>query len=641
MRWPKVIRLVIALIILGAAAMATLLAVIPFVVSTDAIRVRLAQEISAWTGYSVELQQAPRLRVFPVLRASLNGVALSKMTDQRSTPWMSADRIDVELSPLDALMGRLSFSETHLIRPHFNIVGPVDNFPGFLDAITKSNGRLGTAIRAQKALLQNGSNDNTTASKQASQPFGRVVIRDGTISYARPNDDEEKSNAAEQQVTKLNATLDWPQTSGVASLRGTAVWRDEDTQFNVSAAQALQLLAGGTSEIAATLNAAPINLSFVGRANISSDRFFEGNLSTKTPSLNGAARWLSLPPIIGRTQIGNFSLNSAITFTPQRLKFADVELKADENPARGVIEIGFEKDQPAASATLAFDRLDLKRFFSVFVPLPDNQPLSPNERNQTDRDLIDTSFIDHAELDLRLSAQSATAGRINLSDLAAAVQIRGGRAMFDIGDAKAFNGMLQANLQIVRDLKSASGELRFNATDINSAQLFAALGLEKPLINGTGRFSLLLKGPANRWSTLLPKAQGNLTAQFGNGEVQGFSLQDFLANAQNQRFFALERKDNTSLPFTHLELKAQLSEGVATIENARLNTPDQAVELAGIVPFITRSLALSGEVIFPSPQPPASQDNTQPTASPAKPPLHFFVGGSWDRPFISPALPGQ
>src|SRR5690606_27642731 len=215
MRWPKVIRLVIALIILGAAAMATLLAVIPFVVSTDAIRVRLAQEISAWTGYSVELQQAPRLRVFPVLRASLNGVALSKMTDQRSTPWMSADRIDVELSPLDALMGRLSFSETHLIRPHFNIVGPVDNFSGFLDAITKSNGRLGTAIRAQKALLQNGSNDNTTASKQASQPFGRVVIRDGTISYARPNDDEEKSNAPEQQVTKLNATLDWPQTSGV------------------------------------------------------------------------------------------------------------------------------------------------------------------------------------------------------------------------------------------------------------------------------------------------------------------------------------------------------------------------------------------------------------------------------------------
>lgn len=640
MRWSKLIRLVIALIILGAAAIATLLAVIPFVVSTDAIRVRLAQEISAWTGYSVELQQAPRLRVFPVLRASLNGVTLSKMTDQRSKPWMSADRIDVELSPLDALMGRLSFSETHLIRPHFNIVGPVDNFSGFLDAITKSNGRLGTAIRAQKALLQNGSNDNAIASKQASQPFGRVVIRGGTISYAPPNDDGEKPYAPEQQVTKLNATLEWPQTSGAASLRGTAVWRDENTQFNVIAAQALQLLAGGNSEVTATFNATPLNISFEGQANISSDRFFEGALTTKTPSLNSAARWLSLPPIIGRTETGNFSLSSAVTFTPERLKLTNVELKADDNPAKGVIEIGFEKDQPAASATLAFDRLDLKRLFSVFVPLPDNRPLSPNERNQTARDLIDTSFIDHAELDLRLSAQSASAGRINLSDLAAAVQIRGGRAMFDIGDAKAFNGMLQANLQIVRDLKSASGELRFNATDIDSAQLFAALGLEKPLINGPGKFSLLLKGPANRWSTLLPKAQGTLSAQFGKGQVQGFSLQDFLANAQNQRFFALEREDNSFQPFSQLELKAQLSEGVATIENARLNTPDQTVELAGIVPFITRSLALSGEVISPSPQPPASQD-TQPPASPETPPLHFFVGGSWDRPFISPALPGQ
>ncbi|PWL18878.1 AsmA family protein [Falsochrobactrum shanghaiense] len=647
MRWPKFMRLVIAVVILGAAAAATLLAVMPFIVSTDAIRIRVAQEISAWTGYSVELRQAPRLRVFPVLRASLSGVTLSKVSGHGAGPLMSADRIDVELSPFDALMGRLSFSETQIVRPHFNIGGPVENFSELLNAIASSNGRLGTAIRAQRALLKQGSNDDKALAAQlASQPFGRVVVRDGTISFNRPdaeNDAEDKPDP-QQQITALNATLEWPRTSSPATLKGSGQWRGEGTQFSLSAAQALPLLAGGMSDVSASFNATPLNLSFQGKANISDDRFFEGALGIKTPSLHGAVRWLGLPSVVGRTEIGVFSLDSTITSTSHRLKFANVEMTTDESPAKGVIEIGFEREQPAVTGTLAFEKLDLRRLFSIFVPLPDNRPRSPNERDQNSRDMIDTSFIDRAELDLRLSAQNATAGPITLTGVAAAVQIRGGRAIFDIGDARAFDGIVQANLQIVRDLKSATGELRFNASDIASSQLFAALGYEKPFINGKGNISLFMKGPANRWSSLLANAQGNVSVQLNNGQMQGFSVQDFLTKAQSQRFFALERQENVALAFNRLDLKANLSEGVATLENARVDTSDGTLNLAGIVPFVDRSLALSGEVIFPGTQPeqqPDTAEGQQAETPAAKPPLHFFVGGSWDRPFISPSGPVQ
>src|SRR5690606_24751174 len=117
--------------------------------------------------------------------------------------------------------------------PHFNIGGPIDNFSGLLDGLASSNGRLGTAIRAQKALLQNGTSDKAIATQQISQPFGRVVIRDGTVSFHNP--DEEDSNPDEErlQITKLSATLEWPQTTSSATLRGTALWQDETTQFNI------------------------------------------------------------------------------------------------------------------------------------------------------------------------------------------------------------------------------------------------------------------------------------------------------------------------------------------------------------------------------------------------------------------------
>ncbi|KAB2695481.1 AsmA family protein [Ochrobactrum sp. Kaboul] len=653
MRWPKFARLVIALVILCAAAAATLLAVVPFIVSTDAIRVRVAQEISAWTGYSVELREAPRLKVFPVLRASLNGVTLSKMTEQGQKPFMSAARIDVELSPLDAIMGHISFSETQIVRPHVNLDGPVSNFPALLDAIANSNGRLGTAIRAQRALQQRGTNNNTQAAEQASQPFGRVVVRDGTVSFPRPEHGGGNGGtpAKDEQLTNVNMTLEWPQTSSAATLRGSGKWRNEASQFSITAAQALPLLAGGTSDVTASFTANPLSVNFQGKANISEDRFFEGDLSAKTPSLSGAVRWLSLPPIAGSSQVGAFSLDSTITATPKRWKFADVEMNAGDSPAKGVIEIGLEQEQPAVTGTLAFDKLDLRSLFAAFVPLPDTTARAPNDRGNTDA--IDTSFFDRSEFDLRLSAQNATAGPVTLTGVAAAIQIRGGRAIFDIGDAKGFNGTLQANVQIVRDLKSATGELRFNASDIESTQFLTALGFDKPFISGKGNVSLFMKGPVNRWSGLLSSAQGNVSVQLNNGQMQGFAVQDFLAKAQSERFFALERKDNVALAFNRLDLKANLSEGVASLESARLDTSDGTLNLAGIVPFVDRSLALSGEVIFPNsqtgtpePQQPQAGAEGQPApaptenATPAKPSLHFFVGGSWDRPFISPSSSG-
>ncbi|MFC4624514.1 AsmA-like C-terminal region-containing protein [Daeguia caeni] len=655
MHWPRLARIVIAFAIFCAAGAATLLAIAPFIVSTDAIRIRVAQEISAWTGYSVSLQEAPRLKVFPVLSASLKGVTLSKMSVHGELPFMRADQIEVELSPFDALMGHISFTETHIIRPRFNLNGPVVSFNELLDALANSNGRLGTAIRAQRELIVNGDGNQSAAGQAAervSQPFGRVVVRDGTIFFGASEDkDAGEKDAADrnEEITGINLTLDWPLTTSAATLKGKAVWRGEETQIDITAAQALQLLAGGMSDLTANLNSSLLSLTFQGKGNISKDQIFEGNVSARTSSLNTALRWLNLPAIMGNHEFGNVNLASNINATRRRIKFADVNMTADGSQAKGVLELMLENAQPALTGTLAFERLDLRKLFSVFVPLPEDRALSPNERGEAMQDEIDMSVIDRAEVDLRLSAQNASAGPISLTDLAATVQIRGGRAIFDIGDAKAFTGTLQTNVQIVRDLKSANGELRFTASDIDSAAFLRALGVKQPFISGKGNISLFMKGPVHRWSTLLTNAVGNVRVELRNGQMQGFNLQDFLARAQSERFFALTRKDNVSLAFTRLDLKANLVDGVATLESARLETPEATLNLAGIVPFVDRSLALSGEVIFPSPRQAESQDapgqpdNMAAPAMPApvKPSLNFFVGGSWDRPFISPATIGN
>lgn len=50
--------------------------ILPYLVSTDTIRIRLAQDLSVWTGYNVELRDPPRLNIFPYPKAYLSGITL-------------------------------------------------------------------------------------------------------------------------------------------------------------------------------------------------------------------------------------------------------------------------------------------------------------------------------------------------------------------------------------------------------------------------------------------------------------------------------------------------------------------------------------------------------------------------------------
>ncbi|OWK21955.1 hypothetical protein AJ88_13350 [Mesorhizobium amorphae CCBAU 01583] len=108
----------------------------------------------------------------------------------------------------------------------------------------------------------------------------------------------------------------------------------------------------------------------------------------------------------------------------------------DNNPGMGVLDFSFGESLPVISGTLAFDTLDLRSFLSAFTPLAPTGEAGPGE--------INTSFADKINLDLRLSAAHATAGPVQLADVAATAQVKNGLAVFDISDASAFGGNIQA-----------------------------------------------------------------------------------------------------------------------------------------------------------------------------------------------------
>ncbi|WP_204309277.1 hypothetical protein, partial [Enterobacter cloacae] len=67
---------------------------------------------------------------------------------------MKAERIEVDLSLLSALMGRTEFTETTIIRPRFVIDEPIKSLSQIGESLAKTDGRIGDVMREARAAIE-------------------------------------------------------------------------------------------------------------------------------------------------------------------------------------------------------------------------------------------------------------------------------------------------------------------------------------------------------------------------------------------------------------------------------------------------------------------------------------------------------
>lgn len=592
-----------------AVAAVLMLAALPFIASTQIVRDRIAIEMSAWSGYRVELGGTPDIEIWP-FRAILTNVTLSGWGDLERKPVIVAERVEIDLSALAALRGNVVFSSTRLIRPTVR-VSPTGG--KLLLPVSPGGGRIARSIEAAQAAVR--ANPSAPDLRNIpSDPFGMVEFVDGRIVVKRGGKDQEI-------VTSLAGAVNWTALDRGGTLTATGIWRGESVALELTMAKPLVLFAGGTAPLAIRFKAAPATLTFEGSANLSHDSYFEGPLSFSSPSLRRMLEW-STEQTTTSPALGPIAVTGRIAGNAQRMRFEDAELTLDGKPGMGVLDISTAGSIPTVSGTLAFDTLDIRSFLSAFTPL---------ETNNGTAGSIDTTFADRFSLDLRLSAAKANAGSVTLADVAATAQIKPELAAFDISDATAFGGTIQTGIRFDRQPGANMVELRLLATDIDGGILAAAGDATRLAPTGRGTVSIILKGPGRSWGELFQQGDGSVTANFGQGAIPNFDLTAFLERMKQGGFFALADVSKGSLQVNAVEVKASISKGVARVEKAEIKAPAHTINLSGIVPYVGGGLALSGTV---HPLTPAS-------TTPAPVDAIFFVGGSWSAPFIAPIYQGS
>lgn len=602
---PTIRRVVLAGIALALAVVAVV-AVIPYIAATQLVRDRIAFELSMWSGYKVTLGSAPQIDIWPMLRADLADVTFTEW-EGGPEPVIHADRIEAGLSPLAALRGDVVFNDVKLTRPTLHLwrealaSRPIAEWRG---------GRFARAVAKARALVDADPAD-PDISRLPSDPVGTIEFVDGRVSV--------HGNGRETEVlSSVSGSLSWPALNRAAKLRATGIWRGEMVSVEAASDEPLFLAAGASAPLSVTMSSAPMGGSFQGTANLAGETYFDGALKLSSPSMRRMLEW-SRTDIAPGAAVGSFALEGQVSGALGRLKLAKATVTLDNNQGVGTLETALWDPVPSIAGTLAFDSIDLRSFLSAFSALtPDG-----GGRYRT----VDSSVGDQMALDLRLSANRATAGSFVFTDLAATAQVKGGLAAFDISDATAFDGTVQAGMRVDRHSEQAVVDLRLRGTNIDMGALAKATQIHQLFPISRGNFSIALKGSGEELADVLRSAAGTITANFGPGAMAGIDLAKFTDRAKSGEFFPLGEVDSGSLAFEGIEMKADVRDGVARVEKAEIRTPSGVLSLRGIVPLPGRGLALAGTL------------GGKPGSSGAS--IWFFVGGSWDAPYISPVAPGN
>jgi AsmA protein len=582
---------------------AIMVAAIPLLISTDFIRERLAAELGSWIGYRVELRASPDISVFPRLNATLNKVVVKDWTDADRKPLMEAEAVSVDLGAWAAMRGKFEFSAIRVIRPQFRDV----DFAADFGALVPRFGKLARAMNiARAAIADNPANPDMT--RLDDDAVGRLVIVDGLVFSGQTDDPR-------HQLSSVNLTLVLPTLNGSGQLTANAIWNGENVQLTAQAQRPLLMFAGGTSVIKAEMKGNTGSLAYDGTVNLSGNPYADGAVTFATPSTNRLMQWSGINIGPGAA-LNAVSVSGRFSGVPSRFKLSDAVVGIDGNASKGVVEFAMVDAVPNVTATLAFGTIDLGSILTAFVPAPKLSIAAQEE--------IDTLFLHELGLDIRLSAQTARAGALNLSNVAATAQIRGGVAAFDLNDAGLDGGTVQASLRLDGTDESPTGELRLSLRAIPTGGLFGKAPPEPFAINAPGSLSLMLRGPFPSWRGFVDAAGGTFMAKLGAGQVSGFTLANLYASKATETIYPLGSATGGSFNFDRAELKGTVADATLHIEHGSLHTPNFDLSLEGVIAVLDRSLAMIGKV--------------KPTVGEAPLQRPYFIGGSWDNPFVSPVL---
>jgi AsmA protein len=583
----KRLSLVVAAVLaVGIGALVVASALIP----TATVRNAVIAEIRAVTGLEPTIRGEVTVSLFPTAMVRFSDVVLGDAGE--GEPALSADRLTAKLRLLPLLIGNIEPADVSLTRPHITVKVRPDGHSNWSDL-------MATLART----LKPGAGGRGLS-------FSEVRVSEGSISVTEP------SRGVAEQLSNVELSFAWPSIARSFAATGRFVWRDETFDASANTADLLAALSGERSGLKVRLAGAPFKLAFDGHISQRPTLKMEGTLATDGKSLREAMRWVGLQSLPGGGA-GPFALKAQATLTGGNFVLSGVNIELDGNVAEGVLAFTTEP-RMTLKGTLAADALDLTPY------LANVEVLRATERDWS-RGAISVDGLADFDFDLRLSAARVTAATARLGRTGVAANLSAGRLTVAIGEAQAFGGALKGAVVLAKEGEDTSikSQLQFTDVDLESC-LGELFGLRR--LEGKGNLSLAVEASGDSVLALARTLSGTANLIARPGAITGFNVEQLLKRLEQRPLSIAGDFRRGRTPFEKLDVVLRIADGIATVEDMKLEGGAIRLAVGGTASIPMRDLDLKGtaSLVAASGEGAASFE------------LPFVVQGRWDDPIMLP-----
>ena len=577
-------------------ALAALLGVIVLVVglgmswllNREEVRAAIETQIKSVTGFDFVVSGDSSVSIFPVSAVTFRHVGLRDAGTE--SPALVVDELTANLKLIPLLLKRFEIADLTLTRPHIQFTR---------DARGGSNWT--PLVRRLADAMKPGASSDV--------PFSEIRIKDGALTY------RDDASHIMEQLSEIDLSLAWPAISRSFAATGQFNWRGDRIDGSVNIADFADALAGQRSGLRVRLSGAALKLAFDGAMAAGPALLMQGTLAADSPSLRDAFRWAGRPLPEGGG-FGRFALKARAGVTGNAIELTNVNVELDGNVAEGVFSYTNDGGR-TLQATLAADTLDLTPYASTVKMVASGA----HDWNRQPFDLQSLSGID---LDMRLSAARVVVGATRVGRTALAANLRGGALTFSIGEAQMYGGSARGSLAIMRNGETADVKAQFQLTDVDLESCFGELfGFRR--LSGRGNVAMALEASGASPFGLTQSLSGDVSLNGHDGALTGFNVEQLLRRLERRPLSGTGDFRSGRTPFDRINAVFKLDQGVATIQNVRLDGPTVRLTLTGTTTVPGREFDMKGIAsLVPATDAPPTFE------------LPFALQGPWDDPLLYP-----
>ncbi|WP_315717620.1 MULTISPECIES: AsmA family protein [unclassified Bradyrhizobium] len=573
-------------VLLGIAFVAVLAS--SWLVNREALRQAVESQIRAVTGLELVVKGHIDVSLFPGSYVSFHDVGLKGSGTE--DPALRVDVLTANLQLLPLLLQRFEIADVMMLRPQINVTREADgnsNWTPFIETIART--------------MRPGPDSQMS--------FSEIRIQDGILVY------EDTDHHASERLDDIDLSLAWPSISRSFAATGQFDWRGQRIEGSISVSDFLAALSGDRSGLKMRLASAPLKVAFDGTVANRTSALMEGMLTVDSPSLRDALRWTGQTPL-GGGGFGRFALRARANVVGASIALTNVNVELDGNTAEGVMTYA-NNGRQTLQATLAADALD-------FTPYISTVRLLANGARDWNRQLFDLKALSTTDLDMRLSAAKVTVGSSKIGRTAFGANLRNGVLALSVGEAQMYGGIVRGSFGIARadTVADVKAELQFNDVDLQACanEMFGVSSL-----SGRGNLNVSLTASGSSPFGLAQSLDGSANLQGRDGAISGFNVEQLLKRLERSPLSRGGNFRSGSTPYDSLTIAVKFSEGIATAEDIRVESPTARITMTGTASVPTREYDFKGVASL------LSSGNGSNGFE-----LPFVVQGPWEDPLIFP-----